>query len=51
MTEGEKHSVRIKKLNAIKRNELFEDKYEESKEEREARQLVAEEKRRLIQQF
>ena len=36
-TDGEKHSKRIKVLNAKKRNEQFDEKYEESKEEREER--------------
>ena len=34
ITEGEKHCYRIKKLNAVRRNEAFEEKYEESREER-----------------
>jgi len=34
-TEGEKHTNRIKKLNALKRNEAFDERYEETKEERE----------------
>jgi hypothetical protein len=36
-TDGEKHSKRIRVLNAKKRNEQFDIKYEESKEEREER--------------
>jgi hypothetical protein len=37
ITDGEKHCHRIKKLNAVRRNEAFEEKYEESREEREER--------------
>lgn len=36
-TEGEKRSGRIIKLKAAKRSEAFDEKYEESKEEREER--------------
>lgn len=47
-TDGEKHQVRIKKLNAVRRNEVFDEKYEETREEREARNIVAIEKRELL---
>ena len=40
-TKGEKHTGRIKKLNALKRNEAFDELYEESKEIREERLLCA----------
>ena len=40
--------VRIKKLNAVKRNEVFDEKYEETREERELRLQEAERKRELI---
>ena len=51
ITDGEKHSHRIKKLNAVKRNEAFDEKYEESREEREERQAIADRKRIMIQQL
>jgi hypothetical protein len=47
-TDGQKHSMRTKILCAIKRNEQFEDKYEESREERDVRQRLADEKRELM---
>jgi hypothetical protein len=33
-TEGQKHSTRIKILNAVKRNQNFDEKYEETREDR-----------------
>ena len=51
ITDGEKHSFRIKKLNAVKRNEAFDEKYEETREEREERQVLADKKRLMIQQL
>lgn len=50
-TEGEKRSGRIGKLKAAKRSEAFDEKYEESKEEREERQYIADQKRKLILEF
>ena len=47
-TEGQKHSTRIKILNAVKRNQNFDEKYEETREDREARQSVADKKRELL---
>jgi len=47
-TEGQKHNQRIRKLCAVKRNEAFEEKYEETREEREIRQHEADRKRRII---
>ena len=50
-TDGEKHSKRIKVLNAKKRNEAFDLKYEESKEEREERQSIADQKRNFLDEI
>ena len=50
-TEGQKHSMRTKILCAIKRNENFEDKYEESRQERDVRQRLADQKRELMEKI
>ena len=44
-TEGQKHVDRIRKLNMIKKNEAFEERYEETREEREERLNEADKKR------
>jgi len=49
-TKGEKHQTRIKMLNATKRNEQFDELYEESREDREDRLSLAEKKRALMEE-
>jgi hypothetical protein len=40
-SEGQKHSTRIKILNAVKRNQNFDEKYEETREDRALRSSIA----------
>lgn len=49
-TLGEKHCFRIKRRNAQIRNQVFDEKYEESKQEREERKEKVVEIRRLLEE-
>lgn len=47
-TDGQKHAERIRKLNNVKKNEAFEERYEETREDREERITEADKKRQMI---
>lgn len=48
-TEGQKHFQRSRKLCSVKKSEAFEEKYEDTREEREQRQHEADRKRKLME--